>query len=108
MLSGTALADLARRTRGLAMRFDQVRRDLIDLDAPADCPMVAQRVREIEGDAATIAELETVMAALQRAEREERPASTARRPGLYARTLEAFARSSLSPGQPARATGARS
>lgn len=107
MLSGTALADLTRRTRNLALRFDQVRRDLIDLDAPDDCPNVARRVREIEADAATIAELEAVMVALQRAEREERPPATVRRPGLYARTLAVFERPAFPPGEPARFTGAR-
>jgi len=57
---------LSRRSRGLAMRFDQVRRDLIDLDAPSDCPATSQRVREIEVDAKTIADLERLVALVRR------------------------------------------
>lgn len=57
---------LSRRSRGLAMRFDQVRRDLVDLDAPSDCPMTSQRVREIEVDAKTVADLERLVALVRR------------------------------------------
>lgn len=107
MLSGPALADLARRTRGLAMRFDQVRRDTIDFGVPADCPNTARRVAEIEADAATLAELETVLAEIRRAEREGRPVLSAHRPSLYARTLEALGRSPPMPVAHARRSGER-
>lgn len=107
MLSGPALADLTRRTRGLAMRFDQVRRDTIDFGVPADCSNTARRVAEIEADAATLAELETVLAEIRRAEREGRPVLSARRPSLYARTLEVLGRAPSSPGMPARLSGDR-
>ena len=60
------IESLSRRSRGLARRFDQVRRDLIDIDVPSDCPATSQRVREIEIDARTIADLERLVAEVRR------------------------------------------
>lgn len=107
MLRGQALSDLTRRTRSLAMRFDQVRRDTIDFGVPADCPNTARRVAEIEADAATLAELETTLAEIRRTEREGRPLLSARRPSLYVRTMEALSRISPTPDMPVRLSGDR-
>lgn len=106
MLSGHALSDLTRRTRSLAMRFDQVRRDTEYFDLTG-CPQTARRVAELAADAETIAELETVLAEIRRTEREGRPLPSARRPSLYVRTMEALGRTSPSPDTPVRLSGDR-